>query len=188
VTTAHPSRTPQCSPLSPQSMPALTRSFHSRSHLPRPLPYSQMRINESRQNSAAILCAGWSCWSLSWKSSDWYDVPVSFLSPHTMSTGYEAYPNVVGIVVGLITVFVITYFLSEKIDSNATDKVPPFPPPSPPPSLMPFRLPFSVNIFQISLGIGNQSTSRSWRRTRRQLSIERSEHLCSAFDKKPVPM
>jgi hypothetical protein len=38
-------------------------------------------------------------------------------------TGYEAYPNVVGIVVGLITCFAITYFLAEKIDSNATDKV-----------------------------------------------------------------
>jgi hypothetical protein len=38
-------------------------------------------------------------------------------------SGYEAYPNVVGIVVGLFTVCAITYFLSEKIDSNATDKV-----------------------------------------------------------------
>lgn len=38
-------------------------------------------------------------------------------------TGYEAYPNVVGIIVGLFTCFVITYLLSAKIDSNSTDKV-----------------------------------------------------------------
>ena len=36
--------------------------------------------------------------------------------------GYEAYPDIVGIVIGLITICVITYFLSAKIDSNETDK------------------------------------------------------------------
>ena len=53
---------------------------------------------------------------------------LSLIYSSSHAAGYEAYPNVVGIVIGLFTVFVITYFLAEKIDSNATDKVPSFRP------------------------------------------------------------
>lgn len=37
--------------------------------------------------------------------------------------GYEAYPDVVGIVIGLFTICIVTYFLSAKIESNNIDKV-----------------------------------------------------------------
>lgn len=37
--------------------------------------------------------------------------------------GYEAYPDVVGIFIGLVTICVVTYFLSAKIDSNEKDKL-----------------------------------------------------------------
>jgi hypothetical protein len=96
-----------------------------------------MRFDESCENSAPLLNPCWSHWNFAWKPSNWYlsSPPPSSSPPlpllliiisfylSLLSTGYEAYPNVVGIVVGLITIFIITYFLAKKVDSNTTDKV-----------------------------------------------------------------